>query len=112
MRIGPFAVIAAARPVQHGFAEIRPLWRVFPFAGCGIGGCIATLSVGSAEFGIPDSGVFFLDTTFIWNASLGLGYKFRKGFEIAIEGRRVGFIDAVLSNLDSYNAGITLSLGL
>lgn len=87
-------------------------WPLFPAVGCGIGGCIATLSKAPGDSGTAQSGSFLRNTVFIWTGSLGLGYRFGNGLEISIEGRRLGFIDAAMSSLDSYNVGATVSVEL
>lgn len=91
---------------------LKPGTRLFPVLGLGAGGCIATLSHGTAGAGAVQSGDFLRNTVFLWMAEAGLGYRFSGGLELIAEARGIGFFDPEFSRLDTINLGLLVNMRL
>lgn len=82
--------------------------KLFPVVGTGLGACIATLTEGPGGLGEVQAGHFMRNSTFLWMARAGLGYRFANRVELILEGRAIGFLDGEFGKLNSYNAGFAV----
>lgn len=87
----------------------KPRGMIFPLIRAGLGGCIATLTEGNADYGEVQTGLFVRNSVFIWSGAAGIGYRFGKGFELTLETRGIGFFDDLFRNLNLYGVGLSIS---